>query len=91
MAMQHGITAMTTQSTQSAEDQPSLKLAQQQAGFQLGGSIVITGTVSRHLIRHNNKKNKQHASPTAYHVADDASMGEWMAYVYQQKPLPTNF
>ena len=37
------------------------------------------------------KPHKQHASPTASHSQHDSVMGDWMGYVYQQKPLPTNF
>jgi len=29
--------------------------------------------------------------PTGVPVASDASMKDWMGYVYQQMPLPTNF
>ena len=29
--------------------------------------------------------------PNGVPVASDASMKDWMGYVYQQKPLPTNF
>ena len=29
--------------------------------------------------------------PNGVPVASDASMSEWMSYVYQQQPIPTNF
>ena len=35
--------------------------------------------------------SKQQTSPTVFQCASDASMKDWMGYVYQQKPLPTNF
>ena len=38
------------------------------------------------------KQTEQAADfPNGVPCASDASMGQWMSYVYQQQPLPTNF
>jgi hypothetical protein len=38
------------------------------------------------------KQTQQAANfPQGVPVSSDASMGDWMGYIYQQKPLPTNF
>jgi outer membrane protein assembly factor BamB len=66
------------------------KVSAAAAGFQQGGSIVITGTVAD--LSSGAKQAEQAARfPLGLPVADDSVMTEWMAYVYQQKPLPTNF
>ena len=53
-------------------------------------SIVIRGSVTD--ISAGTKQATQAADfPNGVPVASDASMKDWMGYVYQQKPLPTNF
>jgi hypothetical protein len=53
-------------------------------------SIVIRGTVTDTSA--GTKQATQVADfPNGVPVASDASMKDWMGYVYQQKPLPTNF
>ena len=56
----------------------------------IGGSVVITGRLTD--VSAGTKQDEQ-ASRFANGVpcASDASMKDWMGYVYQQKPLPTNF
>jgi hypothetical protein len=55
-----------------------------------GDSIVIRGTVTDTSA--GTKQATQIADfPNGVPVASDASMKDWMGYVYQQKPLPTNF
>jgi outer membrane protein assembly factor BamB len=59
-------------------------------GLTLGQSVVIRGTVTD--IASGTKQDEQAARfPNGVPVSSDASMKDWMAYVYQQKPLPTNF
>ncbi len=59
-------------------------------GLSFGSSVVIRGTVMD--ISAGTKQNTQAADfPNGVPVASDASMKDWMGYVYQQKPLPTNF
>ncbi len=54
-----------------------------------GASIVIKGTVTD--ISAGTKQSQQAADfPNGVPVASDDSMKDWMGYVYQQKPLPTN-
>jgi hypothetical protein len=60
------------------------------AAQSFGTSIVIRGTVTD--ISAGTKQNEQAADfPNGVPCASDASMSAWMGYVYQQKPLPTNF
>jgi hypothetical protein len=60
------------------------------AGIALGSSVVISGTVTD--IASGTTQDQQATKfPNGVPVASDASMTEWMAYVYQQKPIPTNF
>ena len=55
-----------------------------------GGSIVISGTVTD--ISAGTKQNQQATDfPNGVPCASDKSMTDWMGYIYQQKPLPTNF
>ncbi|MGD0449757.1 MAG: PQQ-binding-like beta-propeller repeat protein [Candidatus Bathyarchaeia archaeon] len=55
-----------------------------------GSPVVIRGTVTD--ISAGTKQDQQAADfPNGVPVASDASMSSWMGYVYQQKPLPTNF
>jgi hypothetical protein len=55
-----------------------------------GTPVVIKGSVMD--ISAGTKQNQQAARfPNGVACASDASMSDWMGYVYQQKPLPTNF
>jgi hypothetical protein len=55
-----------------------------------GDNVVIEGTVVD--ISAGTTQNQQAADfPNGVPCASDASMKDWMGYVYQQKPLPTNF
>jgi hypothetical protein len=55
-----------------------------------GTSIVIRGTVTDTSA--GTTQTQQAADfPNGVPVASDASMKDWMGYVYQQKPCPTNF
>jgi hypothetical protein len=66
---------------------PSATTATAQA---FGNSIVIKGSVTD--ISAGTKQTEQAADfPNGVPVASDASMKEWMGYVYQQQPMPTNF
>lgn len=59
------------------------------ASIQLGRSLVISGTVTD--ISAGTKQNQQAANyPQGVPVISDASMKDWMGYIYQQKPCPTN-
>ena len=60
------------------------------AGQIFGNSVVLSGTV---LDSSTGTEQIQQTSkyPNGVPVSSDASMAEWMAYVYQQKPIPTNF
>jgi hypothetical protein len=56
----------------------------------VGNSVVIQGTVMD--ISAGTTQTEQAADfPNGVPVSSDASMKEWMGYVYQQQPLPTNF
>jgi len=60
------------------------------AAITLGGSIVISGTVTD--VSAGTKQKQQMADfANGVPVASDESMKDWMGYVYQQKPLPANF
>jgi outer membrane protein assembly factor BamB len=60
------------------------------ADIALGSGLVIRGTVTDTST--GTTQNQQAADfPNGVPCASDASMTEWMGYVYQQKPLPTNF
>ena len=55
----------------------------------LGSSLMIQGTVTD--ISAGTKQDAQAADfPNGVPVVSDASMTDWMGYVYQQKPCPTN-
>ena len=55
-----------------------------------GSPVVIRGTVTD--ISSGTEQDQQASDfPNGVPVASDASMKDWMGYVYQQKPLPTNF
>ncbi len=54
-----------------------------------GSSLVIQGTVT------DQSPGTKQAAPTAYYpygvpAVSDASMSQWMEYLYMQKPMPTN-
>ena len=54
-----------------------------------GGSIIIEGTVTD--ISSGTEQDQQAANfPDGVPCVSDASMQDWMGYVYQQKPVPTN-
>jgi hypothetical protein len=55
-----------------------------------GTSIVVRGMV---IDTSAGTKQAQQAAdfPNGVPVASDVSMKDWMGYVYQQKPLPSNF
>ena len=56
----------------------------------LGDNVVIEGTVMD--VSAGTKQNEQAADfPNGVPCPSDASMKDWMGYVYQQKPEPTNF
>jgi hypothetical protein len=58
-------------------------------GAAFGQPIVIRGTVTD--ISAGTKQEQQAARfPNGVPAVSDASMGDWMAYVYMQKPQPTN-
>lgn len=58
-------------------------------GINLGDSLVIRGTVTD--ICAGTKQNEQAARfPNGVAAVSDASQAQWMAYVYMQKPRPTN-
>jgi hypothetical protein len=60
------------------------------AGLSYGTPVVIRGTVTDTST--GTTQDQQAADfPNGVPCASDASMTEWMSYVYQQKPLPTNF
>jgi hypothetical protein len=60
------------------------------AGVASGSSVVIRGYVTD--IAAGTKQTQQAANfPNGVPVSSDASMREWMGYVYQQQPMPTNF
>jgi hypothetical protein len=56
----------------------------------LGGNVVIEGRVID--LSSGTKQTEQAARfPEGVPCASDESMSEWMSYVYQQQPLPSNF
>ena len=60
------------------------------AAINLGRSLVITGTVID-ISAGTTTSERAADFPYGVPVASDASMTDWMGYVYQQKPHPTNF
>ena len=59
-------------------------------GVASGQPIVVSGSL--YDISSGSKQTAQAARfPNGIPLADDSVMGDWMGYVYQQKPLPTNF
>jgi hypothetical protein len=60
------------------------------AGLSFEVPLVISGSVMD--ISAGTKQTTQAADfPNGVPVSSDRSMKDWMGYVYQQKPLPTNF
>jgi outer membrane protein assembly factor BamB len=56
---------------------------------QFGDPVIISGKVTD--IAAGAKQNEQAARfPSGVAAVSDASMGQWMEYVYMQKPKPTN-
>ena len=56
----------------------------------LGGAVVIEGSVTD--LSSGTRKTEQAARfPDGVPVSSDESMTDWMSYVYQQQPLPSNF
>jgi len=59
-------------------------------GLPFGTPVVIQGTVMD--VSPGTKQTEQAADfPNGVPVASDSIMQQWMGYVYQQQPLPTNF
>jgi len=59
------------------------------AAIELGKSLIISGTVTD--ISAGTKQAEQAARfPNGVPAISDESQGEWMEYVYQQQPRPTN-
>jgi outer membrane protein assembly factor BamB len=59
------------------------------AAVELGKSLVIRGTVTD--VAAGTKQNEQAARfPNGVPAVSDASQSDWMAYLYMQKPRPTN-
>jgi len=60
------------------------------AGLSFGQPVVISGTVMD--ISAGTTQTEQAADfPRGVPCASDATMSQWMSYVYQQQPEPTNF
>jgi hypothetical protein len=60
------------------------------AGLAFGQSVVIRGAVTD--ISAGTQQTQLKADfPNGVPVSSDAGMGEWMGYVYQQQPMPTDF
>jgi len=55
----------------------------------LGSSLVISGTVTD-IAAGTRQKEQAARFPNGVPAVSDASMGEWMEYVYMQKPRPTD-
>jgi hypothetical protein len=61
-----------------------------QTAITAGTNVVIQGTVMD--ISAGTQQTEQKADfPYGVPCASDASMSDWMGYVYQQQPMPTNF
>jgi hypothetical protein len=56
----------------------------------LGNTVVIEGTVTD-ISAGTNQNEPAARFPNGVPVSSDASMTEWMGYVYQQQPCPTDF
>jgi hypothetical protein len=56
----------------------------------IGSNVIVEGSVMD--VATGTSQNEQAARfPNGVPVSSDASMGDWMGYVYQQKPMPTDF
>ncbi len=60
------------------------------AAVDLGRSLIISGKVID-IASGTNQNEQASRFPAGVPCASDASMSAWMSYVYQQRPLPTNF
>ena len=68
----------------------ALTVSAPNSGVSFGNYVVIRGTVTD--ISAGTKQTEQAANfPNGVPVSSDASMREWMGYVYQQQSMPTNF
>jgi hypothetical protein len=68
----------------------TLTVSAPNTGVASGSSVVIRGTVMD--VSAGTKQDQQAANFAAgVPVSSDASMREWMGYVYQQQTMPTNF
>jgi hypothetical protein len=68
----------------------TLTVTAPQTAVAQGNSVMISGTVFDASA--GTKQDEQAARfANGVPVSSDASMKDWMGYVYQQKPLPTNF
>jgi len=68
----------------------AIKVDAPKAGIILGNAVVLSGTVLD--IAAGTKQTQQTANfPYGVPVASDASMTDWMAHIYQQKPFPSSF
>ena len=68
----------------------ALKVAAPDLSASPGQPIVIRGTVTD--ISAGTKQDQQASRfPNGLPVAADSIMQDWMGYVYQQRPMPTNF
>jgi outer membrane protein assembly factor BamB len=54
-----------------------------------GSSLVIRGTITD-IAAGTNQKEQAARFPQGVPAVSDGSMGDWMAYVYMQKPRPTD-
>jgi len=61
-----------------------------QAAIEFGRSLIISGSVTD-LSSGTTQDEQSVRFPSGVACASDASMKDWMGYVYQQKPLPSNF
>ncbi len=61
-----------------------------QAAIESGRSLIITGSV-KDTSAGTTQAEQAARFPNGVPLSSDASMGAWMGYVYQQKPLPSNF
>ncbi len=67
----------------------SMTVEAPKAAIALGGSLVISGTVTD--ISAGTKQNEQAARfPHGIPAVSDESMSAWMEYIYMQKPRPTD-
>ena len=88
-ATTHGSTAMTTNLRCRQRRKPNHSLSSTDTDH-TRQQTVIKGTVTD-LSSGTTQDSTKSRLPTGIPVASDASMKDWMGYVYQQKPAPTNF